>query len=81
MLASFTGGASPPSLAQATTDWVMHLALAPGKPGQRVEEMARKTLRWWLYANRAMHPACEHCIEPLLAAQTDFIDQRVALGT
>lgn len=27
MLASSTGGASPPSLVQAATDWAMHLAL------------------------------------------------------
>ena len=34
MLASLTNGMSPASLVQASTDWALHLALAPGKQGQ-----------------------------------------------
>jgi len=65
LLASFTNGMSPVSLVQASTDWAMHLALAPGKQGQLVEKMASKALRWWLFAYRALRPQCAHCIEPL----------------
>ena len=65
MLASLTNGMSPASLAQASTDWALHLALAPGKQGQLLEKMASKALRWWLYTYRALRPACDPCIEPL----------------
>jgi polyhydroxyalkanoate synthase len=65
MLASLTNGMSPASLVQASTDWVLHLALAPGKQGQLVEKMVSKALRWWLYTYQALRPQCGHCIEPL----------------
>jgi len=65
LLANFTNGVSPPSQVQAAIDWAMHLRLAPGKQGQLIEKLARKTLRWWLYATRALHPECGYCIEPL----------------
>jgi polyhydroxyalkanoate synthase len=65
MLASLTNGMSPASLVQASTDWALHLALAPGKQGQLVEKMVSKALRWWLYTYHAVRPQCGHCIEPL----------------
>ena len=65
LVASVTNGISPASLAQAFGDWALHLGLAPGKQGQLVEKMARKTLRWWLFARRAQDPECEPCIEAL----------------
>jgi polyhydroxyalkanoate synthase len=60
-----TGGISPASLAAAYADWAMHVALSPGKQLQLAEKAFKKTLRWWLYANRAAQADCEPCIEPL----------------
>jgi polyhydroxyalkanoate synthase len=65
LIAAFTAGISPLSLAAAYTDWATHLAFAPGKQGQLIEKAFKKTLRWYLYAYSALRPDCEPCIEPL----------------
>ena len=65
-IAQLTAGVSPVSLAAASADWAMHLALAPGKQVQLVEKALKKALRWGLFAYAALRPgACEPCIEPL----------------
>ncbi len=65
-LARLTGGVSPVSVATASADWAMHLALAPGKQVQLVEKAYKKALRWGLFAYAALRPqACAPCIDPL----------------
>ena len=65
-LAQLTGGVSPVSIAVASADWAMHLALAPGKQVQLVEKAFKKALRWGLFAYAALRPeTCRPCIEPL----------------
>jgi polyhydroxyalkanoate synthase subunit PhaC len=65
-LARLTGGVSPVSIALASADWALHLALAPGKQVQLAEKALKKALRWGLFAYAALRPdSCAPCIEPL----------------
>ncbi len=65
-IARFTMGLSPAALAQAYSDWLLHLAAAPGKQLQLVQKAWRKSVRFWTYAGRAGLPGGpEGCIEPL----------------
>ena len=65
--ARVTGGLSPAALAQANSDWAMHLATAPGKRMQLVDKAMRKAARFANYATRCAMAGGkgEHCIEPL----------------
>jgi len=65
--ARFTGGLSPAAIGSAYLDWVVHLAVAPGKRLQLVDKSARKAIRFVNYAIRyAMAGGqTECCIEPL----------------
>ncbi len=66
MMARATQGISPTSLALAGADWLMHLALSPGKWQQLLDKAWRKDLRWLDYATRAtLGQAPPPCIEPL----------------
>jgi len=63
-----TGGVSPAALAEAFTDWAIHLALSPGKQLQLVEKAARKSTRLANYAARCAMEAGRtgtRCIDPL----------------
>jgi polyhydroxyalkanoate synthase subunit PhaC len=73
-LARLTGGVSPVSIALASADWALHLALAPGKQVQLAEKALKKALRWGLFAYAALRvqptagesrEPCAPCIEPL----------------
>ena len=67
MIARATGGLSPAAVAQAWSDWALHLAAAPGKQVQLVEKAARKAMRFSDYAMRVAMGGgqAERCIEPL----------------
>ena len=69
-LARFTGGLSPSAMADAYADWVVHLAMSPGKQMQLVEKAARKSVRLVNFMLNCAHtpPGSEKhtaCIEPL----------------
>jgi polyhydroxyalkanoate synthase len=59
-------GISPAALAQAWTDWAVHLSMAPGKQAELVQKAARKAVRLMLYCQHCAQAACTGpCIEPL----------------
>ena len=61
-LARLTFGLSPAVLAEQTFDWLVHLAVSPGKQLQLIEDAAHKAAGFWVYAaqsaNRADWPLC-----------------------
>ncbi len=64
-LARITAGISPAALGLAYTDWWMHLAGAPGKQAQLMQEAWSEMVRLALSAARAASgKECEPCIEP-----------------
>jgi poly[(R)-3-hydroxyalkanoate] polymerase subunit PhaC len=65
-LARLTLGLSPAVLARAYLDWLVHLALAPGKQAQLADKALRKAIRFSIYTARAtVDPKTPPCIEPL----------------
>jgi len=61
-----TSGLSPASIMAAYSDWIVHLANAPGKQAELVEKALRKNLRFAAYAQQAMlGRKPEPCIDPL----------------
>jgi len=65
-LARLTQGLSPASIASAYTDWLIHLAMSPGKQQELVAKAARKALHFGLYAAKAgFDHDTKPCIEPL----------------
>ena len=67
VMAQFTAGLSPASLAMAYFDWMLHLSQSPGKQKILVEKALRKTTRLGLYAMRNLtDKSCAHCIQPLI---------------
>lgn len=66
IMAESTRGVAPTSLALAGIDWLMHLAMSPGKWQQLVQKAWKKDMRW---LNYALHVSaglpCRPCIEPL----------------
>jgi polyhydroxyalkanoate synthase len=66
-LSRVTLGLSPAALAEAYFDWMVHLALAPGKQLQLTQKALRKTLRFWHYAATCalQERSGRICIEPL----------------
>ena len=76
-IARFTGGISPPALAEAYLDWATHLAYAPGKRAQLIDKAIRKAARFGNYAGRYAIDGgkTECCIEPL-PQDRRFIDER-----
>ncbi|HTZ77138.1 MAG TPA: alpha/beta fold hydrolase [Stellaceae bacterium] len=72
--ARLTLSISPAALRLAFSDWLMHLANAPGKQQGLAEKAARKWARLLIYlARRAREPDCAGCIEPL-ASDRRFSD-------
>ena len=62
-LARLTFGLSPAVLAEQWFDWLVHLAVLPGKQLQLAENWFRKTARFGLYAAESMvNPATPPCI-------------------
>jgi polyhydroxyalkanoate synthase len=65
-LARVNGGIAPGVISQAFTDWLLHLAISPGKRARLVEKAARKATRLATYAVRCSTDAsAPPCIEPL----------------
>jgi polyhydroxyalkanoate synthase len=65
-LARVTIGLSPAVLAEQTFDWLVHLAVSPGKQLQLAETWFRKTAQLATYAaQRAVDPHTPACITPL----------------
>jgi polyhydroxyalkanoate synthase len=66
-LSRVTLGLSPAALAEAYFNWLVHLALAPGKQLQLTQKALRNTLRFWNYvATCALQQRPDRvCIEPL----------------
>ncbi|WP_445503805.1 PHA/PHB synthase family protein [Microvirga sp. G4-2] len=66
-LARLTGGLSPAALADAYMDWVVHLAISPGKQVELATKAARKWIRLAQFASRCAMAGgtCEPCIESL----------------
>lgn len=61
-----TMGISPASLLLAWSDWMLHLAMSPGKWERMGEKYLRKLVRYGNYAMRAAaDPSVPPCIEPL----------------
>jgi polyhydroxyalkanoate synthase len=66
IMAEATQGIAPSSLALALLDWLMHLAMSPGKWQQLVQKAFKKNLLWLSYASHAsLGLPCAPCIEPL----------------
>ena len=67
-IARFTGGLSPAALAEAYTDWAIHLAAAPGKQMLLQQKALKKAARFARYAATcAISPEPSgRCIEPLV---------------
>ena len=61
-----TGGLSPIAVALAFSDWLLHLAAAPGKQAELARKAMRKGLRYADFLGHAMQGMdCPRCIEPL----------------
>lgn len=70
VMAQFTAGLSPASLAMAYADWILHLSQSPGKQGILIEKAVRKSIRIGLYATRHLtENRHENCIQPLIHDQ------------
>jgi polyhydroxyalkanoate synthase len=66
LMAEATRGVAPASLALAIIDWLMHLAMSPGKWQRLVEKAWKKDMRWLDYAVHAsLGVPVKPCIEPL----------------
>jgi polyhydroxyalkanoate synthase len=67
VMARFTGGLSPGSLALAFADWAVHLSHSPGKQQILQEKAVRKATRFTIYAMRQLSGhQCGPCINPLV---------------
>ncbi len=67
VMARFTGGISPGSLALAFADWAVHLSHSPGKQQKLQEKALRKAMRFGLYVMRQLSGhRCGPCINPLV---------------
>lgn len=65
LVGRLTSGISPASVIAAYSDWLTHLATAPGKQAELVQKAWRKASRLALYSARSMMRECPPCIEPL----------------
>jgi polyhydroxyalkanoate synthase len=66
IMAEATQGVAPTSLALAAIDWLMHLAISPGKWQQLAQKAWKKDIRWLSYAGHvSLGLPCQPCIEPL----------------
>jgi polyhydroxyalkanoate synthase len=65
VLGRLTSGVSPASVVAAYTDWLTHLAMAPGKQAELVQKAWRNASRLALYCAQSTARECPPCIEPL----------------
>ena len=67
-ISRFTQGLSPAAMVGAYMDWLVHLAMSPGKQQELVSKAVRKATRLALHATHASQAAaepCAACIDPL----------------
>ncbi|WP_439814338.1 PHA/PHB synthase family protein [Zavarzinia sp. CC-PAN008] len=65
-LSRLTAGLSPASIGFAYADWLVHMAMSPGKQQELALKFQRKLSRFMAYALRAgLDPNAPPCIEPL----------------
>jgi len=64
-LARLTQGISPPSVISAYLDWLVHLAISPGKQAELLSKAHHKAIRLGQAAAHYAAPGQEPCIEPL----------------
>ena len=64
-MARFTQGVSPAYLAVAYMDWLIHLALSPGKRQELLGKAIQKDIQIAVHALHGPVDHCEPCIEPL----------------
>ena len=65
LIGRLTSGISPASVIAAYTDWLTHLAMAPGKQAELMKKALRKASRLGLYSVQSMMGECAPVIEPL----------------
>lgn len=56
-IARLANGISPASLAQAQSDWLVHLMVSPAKQAELSASALRKSLAWWLAVVSSAHDA------------------------
>jgi polyhydroxyalkanoate synthase len=64
-LGRVTQGLSPAAMTQAYMDWLVHLAISPGKQQELREKAQRKLTRLLLHETQLTRGASTPCIEPL----------------
>lgn len=63
-IARFANGLSPASLAQAQTDWWLHLLVSPARQSQLAASALHKWQAWLHHLARAAQGPCEGCVTP-----------------
>lgn len=63
-IARLANGVSPAALAQAQTDWWLHLQTSPTRQVQLAASAAHKLQAWLHYLVRAAQGPCEDCVQP-----------------
>ena len=64
-LGRLTAGISPAALGQAFADWLVHLAISPGKQAELQQRAFAEALRFWIYAaHSAQEPQTAACAVP-----------------
>jgi polyhydroxyalkanoate synthase len=64
-LAHLTQGISPASMVGAYMDWLVHLAMSPGKRAELLSKAQSQAARLWMAAARCANRDGRPCIEPL----------------
>ncbi|HSX92486.1 MAG TPA: alpha/beta fold hydrolase [Hydrogenophaga sp.] len=63
-IARLSNGVSPVALAQAQTDWWLHLMASPSRQAQLAASALHKAQAWWHYLGHAAQGPCEDCVAP-----------------
>jgi polyhydroxyalkanoate synthase subunit PhaC len=63
-IARLANGVSPAALAQAQTDWWLHLMTSPSRQAQLVASALHKAQAWLHYLGHAAQGPCEDCVAP-----------------
>jgi len=63
-IARLSNGVSPAALAQAQTDWWLHLLTSPTRQAQLAASAAHKVQAWLHYLGRAAYGPCDDCVTP-----------------
>lgn len=63
-IARLSNGISPASLAQAQTDWLVHLAASPSKQAELAGSAQQKALQWLSYLALVCQGHASECVHP-----------------